>query len=222
MNPIINWIFAMMLAQSPPERDAKHQQFGPWVETPQEREARYRSIAEDVWAVAYDPDVKPVYAGPNGRAHTASLLLAVTYMESGWAPDVDKGPCYRGKKGGAQWSRCDGGRSACMAQINIGTGRTLEGWTQKDLFDDRRKCLTVATRLLRGSVNACKALGPDAALNLYGQGYCGKAVLDKGKARIVLARKFSAKRPDVPDAKVPTPPEPSQAELPREKLSRLD
>lgn len=222
MNPIINWILAAMLAQSPPTRDAKHQQFGPWTETAEEREHRYRSIAEDVWAVAYDPDVKPIYGGPNGRAHTAALVLAVAYMESGFAPDVDKGPCYRGKPGSPQWSRCDGGRSACMMQINIGNGKTTEGWTQQDLFDDRRKCFKAAIRKLRGSVGACKSLGPDAALNAYGQGYCGTKVLDKGKARLDLARKFIAKRPKVLDADIPTPPEPSQAELPIEKLSRLE
>lgn len=218
MNVIIKWIVAMMLAQSPPTRDAKHHQFGEWTETAEQREQRYASIAEDLWAVAYDPEQPPIYAGPQGRAATVALVLAVAYMESGFAPDVDKGPCYRGKKGGPYWSRCDGGRSACMMQLNIGNGTTAEGWSQEDLFADRQKCFRAAIRKLRGSVGACKALGPDAALNAYGQGYCGKTVLDKGKARLDLARKFRDKGPKVSDDKVPAP-EKSQAEKPVEKLS---
>src|SRR5512139_1111558 len=105
-------------------------------ETDDAKRARLTSIAEDAAAVALDPDVRPLFAGPLGREATAAAILAVAYHESGFAADVDSGRCYRV---GAFKSRCDHGRAVCLMQI------------QNADIADRRECFRVGLAGLRRS-----------------------------------------------------------------------
>jgi hypothetical protein len=171
MNAITIWSMAFLLWKAPPEKMANQYQLPGYEETADQKTQRYQSIAEDVVAVAFDPAERPLYGGPNGRAKTVVTLLSVAFHESGFAKDVDIGPCYRGKNGKDQ--RCDGGASSCVLQIKIGAGTTTEGWTQADLFADRKKCFKAGKRLLARSFKACSRLGPDHLFDAFASGVCG-------------------------------------------------
>jgi hypothetical protein len=157
---------------APPERLVAAPQFSGWEETIEAKEARYLSIANDIAQVAYDPDEQPAFAGRRGRQETAALLLAIAFKESGFAHDVDKGPCVQHKDRKTGYVRCDGGASACMMQIRIGAGTTKEGWTQRDLFADRTKCFRAGLSLVRRSMNACREHPVEYRLNAYASGVC--------------------------------------------------
>lgn len=172
MNPIVAWLHAIIMAAAPPERRARHDSFPGWDETAIQRAERYEAVASDLADVIYAPDTKPLFGGSLGRARSAVLVLAIAYHESGFAPDVDKGPCYRGKAGGS--ARCDHGKSACLMQIRIGDGTTQEGWTQKELFEDRKKCFSAGINLIRRSMAACRNLEERHRLNAYASGVCSK------------------------------------------------
>ncbi|APR88518.1 hypothetical protein A7982_13867 [Minicystis rosea] len=181
-----------MMWAAPPDRFAAAQSYPGWEETAEARSARYRSIAEDLQAVAYDPAERPLFAGKRGRARTAALLLALALKESGLAPDTDRGPCYRGRDG--RNARCDSGRSACMLQIRVGKGTTPEGWTKEDLFADRRKCFRAGLHLARRSVGACSQDGPDFILNAYASGVCGLGH-QQSRERVALAERLFVRQP---------------------------
>lgn len=213
MNPIVSWLVALLASFSPPADHAEsYQRFldahgwdvavnGPH-ETEEERAARYAGIAADAYLVAFDPTTKPLFGGKRGRAQTAALLLAVAFHESGFAPDVDKGPCFRGgaTKGRGIRSRCDGGRATCMLQIWMGpNGKTPEGWTQQDLFDDRTKCFRAGLRGLRASHALCRKKGnaKDTLFAAYASGSCGKG--HKGARELYRDHRHFLRRLPVPD-----------------------
>lgn len=150
---------------APPERHAAHAWPG-WEETPDQRRARYWGIARDAWAVAGEPEAPQL----GTRAQTAAAILAVAFHESGFAPDVDRGPCYRG---GSQGRRCDSGRAFCMMQIQMThAGRTPEGYTGAELFQDRRKCLRAGLRQLAASQAQCGRHGWSLRFGIYASGSC--------------------------------------------------
>ena len=194
------WILTLMTYLAPPEKIAALPALPGWAETADQRLERYRSIADDIAAVVLDDEEVPVVPGPRGRVVSAALLVAVSYYESLWSPDVDRGPCYRGREGGHR--RCDGGASASIFQIHVGTGRTAEGWTRADLFADRKRAVRVALRLLRQSFGACRSAGPDGRLNVYASGRCdaGQAL---GARRLRLMRRLLGAFP--PPAVKPAP-----------------
>lgn len=194
MNPVTAWLVSLLTFLAPPERAARVPPYPGWAEAPEARSARYEAIAADLYAVVYDPATAPLYQGPRGRASTAALIVAVAFKESGFAPDADLGPCYRGAPGGKLWRRCDGGRSACMMQVLIDKGTTSEGWSQNDLFADRKKCFSAGLRLLRRSYVACTKAGNarEHLLNAYASGVCGlghsSSLARVGLARTLLTR----------------------------------
>lgn len=191
MNPVTSWLFSLMVAFAPPEDRARGPQFPGHEETQEQKEARYQSIADDLYAVVYDPNETPLFKGQKGRARTAALMLAIAYHESGFAHDVDVGPCYRGK--GGQSARCDHGRSACLMQIHIGDKTTSQGYTQEELFTDRKKCFRAGLGLIRRSLSECRHLDTKHRLNAYASGVCTQG--DEGSERLMsLMDKFVAKR----------------------------
>lgn len=106
---------------------------------------RLESIADDASAVAKtDAD--------------ALLILAVAEHESGFALNVDRGPCRPGT--------CDNGQAACMMQIHANAERRAE------LFADRRECFRVALAALHSSAVACKSLPPEERFAAYASGGC--------------------------------------------------
>lgn len=196
--PVVSWLVSAMISAAPPAKLAERHSFGGWHETKDERAARYQEIAEDALTVAFDPDERPLFDGARGRMRTASFILAIATQESAFAPDVDKGPCYRGES----WAsgRCDHGRSACIMQINVGAGKTPEGWTKADLFRDRTKCLRRGLHILRASFGMCRSHGRAWLLNGYAIGSCGDAPYKAGLQRLDFARRFAAGIPAFVDA----------------------
>lgn len=173
-----------MLILAPPGKLAALPQYAGFEETAEERTSRYESFAADVAEVVKEGAPLP------GRSKTATgaLLLALAFEESGFAKDADVGPaCYRGKDG--KNARCDSGRSACALQVNLGKGKTPEGWTQADLFADRKKCLRVGLRLARRSFSACASMGATHLLDAYASGLCGLGV-EKGSKRLATATRI--------------------------------
>ncbi len=164
-----------------------------WAETPVALQARLGSIAADITGAAFGDDgTKPAHAIPGGPEMMAAVLVALAWKETAWSADADRGPCYRGRAGTN--GRCDSGLSASLWQLRIGAGKTREGWTQADLFADRRKAVAVAARMVRQSWGCVRKHGEDAALNAYASGSCTGGAY-AGLARLKLARKLLAEHP---------------------------
>ena len=166
------WVVSFISRNAPPGRKTYYTYA---VETREEALARYGEIAEALIDVIYDPEVRPLFSGPTGRARTASLLLGVMFWETGFRRDVDLG---LGKD-----ARGDNGRSWCLMQINIGKGTTPNGLHGEDLVTDRRACFTEGLRVIRGSFQACRRLPLEYRLSAYASGSCDKGQ-DKSKQRV--------------------------------------
>jgi hypothetical protein len=170
MDAPTTWLLALMTTFSPPERASREHAFPGWAETPEQRVERYRGIASAVRDVVYDPSERPVFGGPKGRAKTGALLLAIAWHESGYARDVDLGPCWRGRQNDGQ--RCDFGRAHCLMQIHARDGATEEGWTPDELKADRSKCFRAGLHLVQKSFAACKSNKMQHRLAAFASGRC--------------------------------------------------
>jgi len=166
------WIVTFMTKVSPPGRKTyfTHAQ-----ETKEEALIRYGEIADALIATTYDPETKPLFSGPLGRARTISLMLGVMFWETGFRRDVDLG---LGKH-----ARGDQGRSWCLMQINIGSGKTALGYTGEDLVRNRQACLQEGLRGIRGSFSSCRRLPLEHRLSAYASGSCDKG-RDKSRQRV--------------------------------------
>jgi len=198
MNPIVLWLFGLMTFLSPVERAVTVPTWPGWQETVEERSQRYEAIAEALYEVAFDPIEPSLFGGGRGRSRTAVFLLAVAYHESGFVKDVDEGPCYRGKDG--KNGRCDGGLAACMMQLRVGAGTTIEGWTKEELFADRTKCFRSGLRAMRKSFRACEHLEEDYKLNVYASGTCTRGHHRSKEIVSIARRMLDRQKPPGPDA----------------------
>jgi len=210
---IVSWMVSLMTSFSPPDKAVKAQAWPGWEETVEERTARYRDIASDLYDTVYDPEFVPLYGGEKGRALTAALTLAVAFHESGFSKDVDIGPCYRGKDGKS--TRCDSGRAYCMMQIQTvySDNTTREGWKGQELFDDRKKCFTAGINALRRSIRSCRSKGPDFQFAVYASGTCDRGL--KGSKELqALNRRFVARKP--------VPKDPAREKLVAERKARKE
>lgn len=189
LTPIVIWAVSLMTWKASPERLANQVSFPGNEETVEEKSSRYQQIAQAAADVAFDPNEHPVFLGSNARYRTLAALLAISFHESGYAKDVDIGPCYRGKDGKSE--RCDHGQSACLMQIKIGAGTTDEGWSQAELFSDRRKCFRAGLHLLQKSVKTCLKHGADFAFDGYAGGTCETPASHKSGLQLLeLSRDF--------------------------------
>lgn len=84
-----------------------------------------------------------------------AALLAVAFHESHFREAVDEGTI-----------RGDGGRSWGLWQLQCGRSPRCARYL------DRRVGAEYALRLIHRSENACRSLGPDAALRVYASGSC--------------------------------------------------
>jgi hypothetical protein len=162
-------LLAALLALSPPARDAPaHTRVLPaqWAETAEQREERYHAITADLAAVLRAPALAATVQEVGGSRRAAALLLAVAHHESGFAPDVDRGPCYRGRDGRSL--RCDAGRAACLMQIQAGAE------AREKLFRDRRYCFANGLVKIARSLRACSRLAPPLRLAAYASGHCSR------------------------------------------------
>jgi len=237
MNAIAAWLYALMVYLAPPDKLAAAPQLQGWEETASEKQARYEEIAQALYHVTYAPETKSLFGGKHGRARTAATLLAIAFMESGFAKDVDKGPCSKQRPPGMD---CDGGQAAGLGQIRLVDGATIqpihgvEGKTQKDIFGDRELMFRIQLFMVTKSFASCRRYGADWALNVYASGSCtrskkaqkvpgdgllkGQLVhepdgLGAGRARLMLARRLLERSPiPGPDAEYlyrPEAPAPS-------------
>ena len=179
------WLFSVLLALAPPDRYAAAQQFPGWSETPAQRTDRYRAIAADLAAVLAEGG--RLFTGPAAERQTAALILAVAHHESGFAPDVDIGPCYRGRDGRSL--RCDAGRAACILQV-----RAANDDEKRALFADRRRCFREGLRILRRSLGACSTLEPAYRLAAYASGSC-RGGRKESKEITALAQRIESMKP---------------------------
>lgn len=143
-------LFAVIEGFSPSSYAAKQNHLPGWWETVEERKERYSTISEDVVEVLKENGSIPGFT----RAESAAMVLAVMAHESGFARDVDLGPCYRGNDP----SKCDFGRAVCLMQVHTGE-KTPEGWTFDDVQHDRRKCIKRGLSSIKMSWKTCSHLG---------------------------------------------------------------
>jgi hypothetical protein len=123
--------------------------------------ARYESIARDAASVAFDETEEPLFSGTVGRAQTALLMLAIASYESNFQQAVDEGS-----------RRGDHGGSYCLMQVHVGDGMTPEGWTGKQLVENRQLCFRAALHILHHSFSMCRALPIEDRLSAYASGHC--------------------------------------------------
>lgn len=163
------WILALLMALSPPARAASLPQLPGWAETAEARELRYHAIAEDIAAVS-------------GSASDAAVLVALAWLESGFAPDVDAMQCYRGVTG--RNARCDSGHARSLWQLHAHV-------------ETRREAAALALRMVHRSRNACG--GGLHGLEIYAAGRCSTdatpGIFAASRKRIELARKLMNEHP---------------------------
>lgn len=179
MEPFIAYILALMIAASPIKET---QTWGGITETREEKQARFKETAQQLAEVIRDAKHLPY-----DPYMSAAAAVAIWQHESALALAVDKG---LGKHG-----RGDAGRSFCMAQIQLGTKKTKEGWSGEDLLEDRKKCFALQIRYMAGSVALCTKQGmpPEHALSSYTMGICFPD--KKSKIRFETAHKLARKIP---------------------------
>jgi len=212
----VAWILAMMSAVAPPHKfesavtkEAR--------ESVEDASARYHDIAEDIVEAAFQEDVRPAFGGTQGRAKTAMMVATVFFMESGFRRDVDLGTSHlRLRRTGLN----DFGRSWCMGQHNLGwkmvpdpdreggfvedsTAKTAEGWTGRELLQDRKKCAIATINKIRSSLGICRYLPRADRLALYARGRCISHSGQKiSRTRVSLFDRWQRGRPDTPDSEM--------------------
>lgn len=145
-----------------------------WEETPEAHRGRLESIAADVGAVARTPV-------------EVAVLVGIAWHESGFAPDVDAGRCYRERS----WSRrCDGGRAVSLWQLQDADPERRELWRSS-----RRAAAGEALRRAVRSIRACGATGPSLAMYAGGACHRGHAAALELDASIRRARRLMEAAP---------------------------
>lgn len=154
---LTSWLLSILVSLSPLDKKVEPRDY----EGSYTKELRLESISRDIVSVVYDEEEKPLFAGPDGREKSAIFVATWASHESGgFAKTVDDGT----KKG-------DHGSSWCIMQLHIGKGKTVEGWTGKELIEDRRKCIRSGYRVMKQSWNTCKG-DPSERMAAYISGRC--------------------------------------------------
>ncbi len=88
----------------------------------------------------------PLFKGDDDRRKTSAFLIAIAFRESSLQANA-VGDHVAGKP-----------TSFCAFQIHLPfAARTSEGWTGSDLAEDPEKCVTIALRMIRQSMQMCPA-----------------------------------------------------------------
>lgn len=179
----ITWILATMMSMAPYREGYRTPDAA---ESREEATERYQEIADAIVTSSFREDVKPLFGGPHGRAKTAMLVTAVFFTESGFRRDVDLGI---GREVSMKKGLNDFGRSWCMGQVHLGYKKernpyddtqwvsdsvrtTREGWTGRELLEDREKCAIATINILRSSLSMCRNLPLQERLAQYAAGRC--------------------------------------------------
>lgn len=151
------WIASILTTLAPVPMDGLREH-----ETQEERAVRIEAIAADIADVVYDPSEQPIFMGQRARERTAVVVSTFAAEEGmNFAHSVDTGK-----------RRGDAGRSYCIMQINVGRGKTAEGWTGPELIDDRKKCIRAGLHALRRSYWYCKKNPERERFAAYTSGSC--------------------------------------------------
>ena len=151
MSPLATYLVAAMHAWAPVEQHS-------YIEGAAVTEARYAAIASDVADVALDPHEAPLFAGDDGRARTAVLLLAVASLESGgFRSDVVW--CHASGDHGRAWGPWQSHRSRARACSSV------------------QEAARVALEQMRESFVACERNEPAVWLAAYTSGSCSRGWL---------------------------------------------
>lgn len=168
------WVLGLLESLAPADKYAQYHTYPEALETAGERRERYQQIAEDVAAVSMETS-----AGARQQATTAAYLVAVAWLESGFAKDVDVGPCAAAR---VRRGFCDGGRAKTLWQL-----QAVEGWPE------RREAARTAVRMMRRSFRACSALPVTERLTAYAAGICNsRSGKVRSRERVVLAERLVA------------------------------
>lgn len=185
---LAQWVLQTLLFFAPPERAP---QLPGFEESVDETRSRYAAIAEDIAAAAEAPE--KTSDGLSDQAE-AALLVAIAIGETMLASDVDEGSpgCYRGKPGGAWWSRCDAGTSATLWQLKPikWEGELV---TYREHFKDRARSARIALWIARSSLSMCRKLPAIDHLSAL-SGSCREG-LEAPRARYRLWQKIRAWQP---------------------------
>lgn len=151
-------------------------------EPPESVRATYERTAE---AIAELSEERPLFAGEDGPARTAAVVVAVGRFESGLRPDAE-GDCDR-RNGTA----CVRPRSFCLLQINETNFAGLRT-TRKEIQEDIRACVRAGLAMMRESFRICRAVPIEEKLAWYaaGSGRCGATedAKKKSRHRMIAAR----------------------------------
>lgn len=153
--PIANYLLATMLAWSPAQghRYALLNKFHSTEAQDNYTTERYKSIVNDLVAVAEDPNEEPLVSGSQERVRSAVLALAIASYESGgYREDVDQ-PAPTG----------DYRNSYCLMQVQVRPGEKMKS---------RQDCFRLGFARVRESQNACKNNPIDDRLAVYASGRC--------------------------------------------------
>ncbi len=161
--------------QLPPERVTAQPTYPTAIETAEEREIRYRAIAEDIAEVAAKAGKSETM-----QRRAAAYLVGVGILESAFARDVDLLRCdpERVKKGG-----CDAGSAKSAWQ--------LRGYD----VTSRRHAAELALAAMNRSFRACRHLPAEEQLAVYASGSCRtEAGRRASRIRVQYVRKLEARK----------------------------
>jgi hypothetical protein len=153
------WLASIVLTLFPPVNVHPNN-----IDAQQEYVIHVNEVVKDIYDIVYDPSYAPWFSGNRARAHDAALATIVAAQESGGFDPLVESGVKRGDKG-ASW---------CLMAMNIGRGKTLEGWTGPELIADRKKCLLSGIKAIKRSMNACRGYGMLSGLSAYDTGHCIK------------------------------------------------
>lgn len=155
---IVNiWLASLVLMMYPPNKMHPND-----LDKQEEYKTHVNEVVKDIQEIIYDPNHKSWFGGRWGRAQEAALTTIIAAEESGgFNPDVESGKV-----------RGDSGASWCLMAMNIGRGRTSEGWTGPELIADRKKCITAGVNAMQRSMNSCRKFGMLSGLSPYNTGRC--------------------------------------------------
>lgn len=123
--------------------------------------ATYEDKARDAIATVYDRNnTSTIFGGKYGKAMDTALLLKIAASENSYIENPGGVP------------EINGGRSWCMMSLNIGNGKTIEGWTGPELDADRRKCFKAGYNAMKRSFGGCRRLPFKYGLSVYHSGKC--------------------------------------------------
>jgi hypothetical protein len=112
--------------------------------------------------------------------------VTVAYHESGFAPDVDIGPCYRGPRGDSP--RCDGGLAVSMWQIQAA------GDDARELRDRRKAARRALAAMRRSAAHCAPKHGREAGLRAYASGSCERGITES-RVMVRLTLRLLAEHP---------------------------